>query len=67
MTPQGDGTTLIEAEVPQSEMLQYATELRSQTQGLGSFTMQFEHYEAVPQHEIPRIVEVVREQEEARA
>ena len=67
MTPQGDGTTLIEAEVPQSEMLQYATELRSQTQGLGSFTMQFEHYEAVPQHEIPRIVEVVKEQEEARA
>jgi elongation factor G len=67
MTPQGDGTTLIEAEVPQSEMLQYATELRSQTQGLGSFTMQFEHYEAVPQQEIPRIVEVVKEQEEARA
>ena len=67
MTPQGDGTTPIEAKVPQSEMLQYATELRSQTQGLGSFTMQFDHYEAVPQHEIPRIVEVVKEQEEARA
>ena len=67
MTPHGNGTTLIEAEVPQSEMLQYATELRSQTQGLGSFTMQFDHYEAVPQHEVPRIIEVMKEQEEARA
>ena len=67
MSPLGDGMTSIEAEVPQSEMLDYATQLRSQTQGLGYFEMKFDHYEEVPQHEVPRIVQVVREQEEARA
>ena len=67
MNPEGDGATSIDAEVPQSEMLNYATQLRSQTQGLGSFEMSFHHYEEVPQHEVPRIVEVVREQEQARA
>ena len=66
MSPLGNGTTSIESEVPQSEMLQYATDLRSQTQGLGSFSMTFHHYDEVPQHEVPRIIEVVKEQE-ARA
>ena len=68
MNPQGDGTTLIEAETPLAEMLRYATELRSQTQGLGSFTMEFDHYGEVPQHLVPRIVEVTKQQrDEARA
>ena len=57
MTPQGDGTTLIEAEVPHAEMLKYATELRSQTQGMGSFSMEFDHYDEVPQHLVQRIVD----------
>ncbi len=64
MMPQGDGTTLVEAEVPQAEMLRYATELRSQTQGLGSFTVEFDHYEEVPKHLEERIVES-KEQKEA--
>ena len=64
MTPQGDGTTLIEAEVPLAEMLRYATELRSQTQGLGSFSMEFDHYGEVPQHLVTRIVESTKEQRE---
>ena len=38
MTPQSGGQTLIEAEVPQAEVLRYATELRSLTQGRGSYT-----------------------------
>ena len=67
MSPQGDGTTLIEAEVPQAEMLRYATELRSQTQGQGSFTMEFDHYDEVAQHLVQRVVNVIREREEARA
>ena len=67
MTPQESGLTLIEAEVPQAEMMRYATELRSQSQGLGSFTMEFDHYEGVPQHMVPAIVEGMREREEARA
>ncbi len=67
MTPQEHGMTLIEAEVPQAEMMRYATELRSQTQGLGSFAMEFDHYDQVPQHLVPAIVEAMREKEEARA
>jgi elongation factor G len=43
------GTTqLIKASVPLSEMFVYATELRSRTQGRGSFTMHFGRYEEVP-------------------
>ena len=57
MTPQGDGSTLVEAEVPQAEVLRYATDLRSQTQGRGSFTLEFQRLEEVPQHLVPMIVE----------
>ena len=66
MTPLGDGTSAVTVEVPQAEMLRYATELRSQTQGLGSFTIEFDHYEAVPQHMVARVVETMKEREEAR-
>ena len=65
MTPNGDGETLIEVEVPQAEMLRYATDLRSQTQGVGSFTMEFDHYEEVPQHLVTRLVEQLHEREAA--
>ena len=57
MAPQDGGLTTVEAEVPQAEMLRYATELRSQTQGRGSFTLSFDHYEQVPGHLVQRIVE----------
>jgi elongation factor G len=70
MIPEGGGVTLIEAEVPQSEMLRYATDLRSATQGRGSFTMEFDHYDPVPAHLVSRIVdqkEQDREKAEARA
>ena len=67
MVPQGDGTTLITAEVPQGELLKYATELRSQTQGLGSFSMVFDHYEEVPQHMVSKIVEDLEQREKAEA
>lgn len=39
---------IINAQVPQAEILSYATELTSMTGGLGSFTVAFSHYEEVP-------------------
>jgi len=44
----GDGMQQITANVPQAEMLHYATDLRSITQGRGSFKMEFYEYEEVP-------------------
>jgi elongation factor G len=48
MNPTGNGMQQITANVPQAEMLHYATDLRSITQGRGSFTMEFYQYEEVP-------------------
>ncbi|WP_027179181.1 elongation factor G [Maridesulfovibrio bastinii] len=39
---------VVKADVPLSEMFGYATDLRSKTQGRATFTMQFDHYEPVP-------------------
>ena len=44
----GNGMQQITANVPQAEMLHYATDLRSITQGRGSFKMEFYQYEEVP-------------------
>jgi elongation factor G len=43
------GAQVVRCEVPLSEMFGYATDLRSKTQGRATFTMQFDHYEQVPQ------------------
>jgi elongation factor G len=43
------GAQVIEAQVPLAEMFGYATDLRSMTQGRATYTMQFSHYEPVPQ------------------
>jgi len=45
---QKDGMQHIKAQVPMSEILRYATDLRSMTQGRGSFVSTFSHYEEVP-------------------
>jgi len=55
MIPEG-GSTVIDAEAPQSEVLRYATDLRSISQGRGSFTMEFAGYEEVPAHLAQRII-----------
>jgi len=48
---------VIDAKVPLAEMFGYATELRSLTQGRGSFTMEFDHYEPAPQNITQLIIE----------
>jgi elongation factor G len=50
MLPDGSGRTVINATAPLAEVLRYATDLRSLTQGRGRFSMQFDHYEDVPAH-----------------
>lgn len=47
MDPQ-NGLQVIRAHVPMAEMFRYAIDLRSITQGRGSFSMEFSHYEDVP-------------------
>jgi elongation factor G len=44
------GAQVIHAFVPLSDMFGYATDLRSRTQGRGTYTMQFSHYSDVPQN-----------------
>jgi elongation factor G len=56
MNPEGANTT-VQATVPQSEMLRYATDLRSMTQGRGTFSMRFSHYDPVPSHLQAKLVE----------
>lgn len=66
MEPQGDGTTLVRAQVPQGEVLRYASDLRSLTGGRGSFATSFSHYEPVPAHVADRLVaEAKRQKQEA--
>jgi elongation factor G len=42
------GAQVVDALVPLAEMFGYATDLRSNTQGRGVYSMQFNHYEPVP-------------------
>jgi elongation factor G len=66
MNPE-NGRTTISALVPQAEMLRYATQLRSITQGRGYYTMRFSHYEEVPAHIAQQIVQKAQKAREAVA
>jgi elongation factor G len=57
MNPLGNGHQQVVAEVPQAEMVKYATDLRSMTQARGSFTLTFVRYEDVPATVSAKIVE----------
>ena len=50
MTPSGDGSQEILAEVPESEMSTFSTAMRQMTQGRGSFTTAFARYDRCPEH-----------------
>jgi elongation factor G len=55
------GMQAIRAQVPLAEMFGYATHLRSATQGRGTFTMEFDHYDVVPPERARRILGLVVE------
>ncbi len=59
-----NGKQLIKAQVPLSEMFRYSIDLRSMTQGRGSFTMEFDRYEEVPDHMAQKVIEASQEEEE---
>ena len=48
---------VIDAKIPLAEMFGYATALRSLTEGRGTFTMEFDHYEEVPANIAQEIIE----------
>jgi elongation factor G len=57
MNPLEEGLQQVEAEVPQSEMFKYATDLRSMTQGRGYFNLKFDRYEEAPALVANKIIE----------
>jgi elongation factor G len=57
MSLNSDGMQVIEAEVPMGEMGNYALDLRSITQGRGSFTLKFGRYEEAPPNVQQKIIE----------
>ncbi len=56
MESHAGGVTAVKAFVPLATMFGYATDLRSMTQGRGTFTMEFDHYEQLPQNIAETIV-----------
>lgn len=65
MTPEG-GMAVIDAEAPQAEVQQWATQLRALTQGRGTMTLQFDHFGEMPAHLSQRVIDD-RAKEHARA
>lgn len=55
--PKGKGMTEIKAYVPASELYKYATDLRSQTQGRGSYSIKFARYDTMPDKLAEKIIE----------
>lgn len=55
------GATILQGFVPLAEMFGYVSELRNVTSGRGTFTMHFEHYQAVPFSIAEEIVEKLKE------
>ena len=62
MTPDHDGNTVIEAEVPMAEMGSYTIDLRAMTQARGSFILDFVRYEEVPKANQAKIIADAKEE-----
>ena len=59
-----DGLQVIKAEVPLAEMLTYATELRSMTQGRGCYELAFDRYEAAPHDVAQKVIDARKSEKE---
>ena len=64
MEPIGGGLGMVRAMAPMSEMFRYAIDLRSITQGRGSFAMEFDHYAEVPQRQAEAIIEAYKKEKQ---
>ena len=60
-----DGMQIVEAEVPMAEMSSYTIDLRSMTQGRGSFSCKFIRYEEAPQNVQQKVIEEAKALAEA--
>ncbi|MBD3672724.1 MAG: elongation factor G [Planctomycetaceae bacterium] len=60
------GTVYMTAEIPLAEMFDYANELRSMTQGKGTFSMEFSKYSQVPKNIQEEVIEKRRREEEEK-
>ncbi|MBO4794838.1 MAG: elongation factor G, partial [Clostridia bacterium] len=58
------GYTVIEAEVPEAEMLSYATQLRAMTQGRGVYSFEFKKYEEAPAEVAEKVIEAAKKENE---
>jgi elongation factor G len=64
-TEPDDGYEKVRATVPAHEMLRFALDLRSITQGRGTFQQKFSHYDEMPAHLAKAIIEEFQKQHEA--
>ena len=63
----GDETTVVRAQVPMAEMLNYEPHLRSMSGGRGSYSMEFSHYEELPAALADKVIAEAKKEREARA
>jgi len=66
-TEPDDGYQKVRAVVPEHEMLRFALDLRSITQGRGSFQKKFSHYEEMPAHLAKTVIDEFQKQQEDRS
>jgi len=59
-----NGVTLIEAVVPLAEVQRYSQDLRSVSQGRGTYTLEFDHYDQVPPNLEPKVIEEAKRAKE---
>jgi elongation factor G len=60
-----DGMQVVRAQVPQAELFNYATELRSLSGGRGQFKATLDHYEEVPAHVAQKVIEAHKKEDSA--